>query len=172
MKKLAALILLTLGLISCNKGDQGVPGPPGPQGNADVFTYYFAVLPQDWVPSGNFQDEDFAYTATFSFPELLTSDLESGLVLGYVELQTNVHAPLPYTYHYDGFSSNLSFIAEPGFITLISKDSDLQTQPYTNTVVFKIVVAGGFLGKEEIEQKVYEQTGWTIAVEDAMLLKE
>lgn len=147
MKNLLFLLAPVILLASC----RGADGPPGPPGNANIQSVEFTAYPGDFVPDGNVGGNDYSYYATYNFPEITTAIADYGLVHVYV-LSTHGWAALPYTLTTEFYQTDLNYAYDYGTLSLIIKDSDLQTQPLGGPIDLKVVIAQEGISKTEIEK--------------------
>jgi hypothetical protein len=78
---LVAAVILTIGMISCSKGDTGPAGPAGPAGPDSVVYSPWTPLALKYVPA------DTLFEQIISAPSITKAILDSGVVLSYVNFQ-------------------------------------------------------------------------------------
>ncbi len=151
MKKLPISILLfcLIYLSSCTKeGPAGPTGPTGPQGPAGpagsvVYTRTFTISPNQWT----WNSSNYLFYVDVSFPELTSSFLSNGAVIGYKNASnTDLWLSLPNTF-YPTIGSNLSYTWEISYVTagtvrLRFVWSDSRQSAPTTTETFRLVAIG------------------------------
>jgi hypothetical protein len=78
---LVAAIVLTIGMISCKKGDTGPAGPAGPAGPDSVVYSAWTPLALTYVAA------DTLFEETITAPSITQAILDSGIILSYVNFK-------------------------------------------------------------------------------------
>lgn len=162
-------LLLASGLSACTFVDEGVPGPPGRDGNANVFSINYAVDESDWVDVGVEGEAGFFKAVDLGVPEITDDINETGLVLAYYRANsTEPWIALPFTRisHDPEYVESFDFIYDIGFVGLQSKATDLSANSYAGTV--RIIIAEAIpLGKVAIDLTSYEQVAQALNLTEA-----
>ncbi|MCC7333243.1 MAG: hypothetical protein IT232_11625 [Flavobacteriales bacterium] len=158
LKLITAIALV--GMLSlfagCAKdGKDGAPGPagsPGTDGNANVKSETFTVIPGSWQTSGSTIYVDKSSS-------LITSSItSSGVVLVYIQSGTAWQA-LPYTFPQGTLSTILRYYYTDGQVQIqVTQESGTPTIP-TSSLTFKLVAisSSARLSKPNIDLNDYYQ---------------
>ncbi len=157
MKKTKSIIMATLIGVSalvlngCS-GKDGAPGAQGPEGNANVLTMAYSILPSQW-----------AYSSPVLWVDLIDNDItadimNSGAVLVYME-NGSYTTQLPYTYYpTTTYSETMSAIHYLGNVEIDIQDSDAGTPGTPGPISFKVVTLSSrkMLQNPHVNFKDYE----------------
>lgn len=151
VKTVSCILLLSLLVSACKKGDTGPAGatgpagPAGPKGSPNVI--YSA-----WVTASTFRDSSIdgsaSKVATVAAPQLADTILSRGTIMVYFTFGSGIF-PLPYTSNAGGKISTISFI--PGlnkiFITRFTHDNSNSVALSTALQYRYIIIPGGIGGR-------------------------
>jgi hypothetical protein len=150
---LLIVLMLSVSIVSCKKGDTGPvgpagaagptgsTGPAGPAGSANVYYsgWIFATNPRDTIIDGS-----KLKVANVKAPAIVDSILSSGLVMVYFTLGNGIFV-LPYTSNAGGLGNTLSFLPQKGnlLITRFTADNS-GSIPISASLQYRyIIIPGG-----------------------------
>lgn len=128
IKSIAAILLLTITIASCKKGDTGPAGKDGTNGNANVIATNNVTI-NTWSLSNSI------YTATISASGITQNIVDKGIVMVYIQYGSQ-WVSLP---DITGINSTV-YAYELGKVVLINSNSDGTTPTNPSTQTFRIVI--------------------------------
>lgn len=129
-----SLLILSLGLLGCKKGDTGPIGPIGPTGQAgtngssNVTIKHFSISPGSWSTQGS---SLMYYNSSVSVP---TTDV----CMVYFSTDNSSFLPLPFSSYFNN-GDNLGFNYETGYgIQVLYYDPNGVSGNITQTLYFNV----------------------------------
>ena len=153
-KSIIITLLIGVSAIVLNgcSGRDGAPGAQGPEGNANVLTMGYSILPSQWAYSSPVLWVDLVD------PDITADIMNSGAVLVYKE-NGSFTTQLPYTYYpTTSYTETMSATHYVGNVEIDIEDSDGAAPATPGPITFKVVTMSSrkLLQNPHINFKDYE----------------